>query len=187
MMTAPETLTIQSDDGEDVTYTIHPHGAAEGFDLAPKIMALLSAPANALAVLTAGSNAPSLPKPAEAGAGAEDVAAALAGEVEGLFGGVDGAALSGAIKDFGATIMAQGGHKLCLSLLKYTSCTTADGRSLKLNTEAAFSSRYQANYGELFTALYHVIRVNYGPMISRMMKGRDPLDALGGLAKRTRR
>jgi len=183
MNTAPETLIIQSDDGEDVTYTIHPHGAAEGFDLAPKIMALLSAPANALAVLTAGA-APAAPAlPADGAAPAE----ALAAEVGDLFGGVDGEKLSHAIKDFGSTIMAQGGHKLCLQLLKYTSYATASGAAAKLSNEAAFSARYCANYGELFAALYHVIRVNYGPMIARMMRGRDPLGALGGLVERRTR
>lgn len=181
----PETIIIQSDSGESVTYTIHPHGAAEGFDLAPKILALLSAPANALAVLTGGGRAPAAPAAsADEGPAAPD---ALAVQVEGMFSGVDGAALSTAIKDFGATIVAQGGHKLCLALLKYTSAAPESGAPVKLDNVASFSARYTANYGELFTAIYHVIRVNWGPMISRMMRGQDPLGALGALAKGTRR
>lgn len=105
-----------------------------------------------------------------------------------MFSGVDGAALSTAIKDFGATIVAQGGHRLCLTILKYTSAAPESGAPVKLDNVASFSARYTANYGELFTALYHVVRVNWGPMIARMMRGRDPLDALGALvAKGTRR
>lgn len=181
----PETIIIQSDSGENVTYTIHPHGAAEGFDLAPRILALMSGPA-AMAAALAAASAGAPPAPVEDADG--EAGSRLAGEVEGMFSGVDGAALSTAIKDFGSTIVAQGGHRLCLTILKYTSAAPESGAPVKLDNVASFNSRYAANYGELFTAIYHVVRVNWGPMIARMMKGRDPLDALGALvAKGTRR
>jgi hypothetical protein len=184
----PETITIKSDYGDEITYVIHPHGAAEGFDLAPKILSLLSAPANILAVLTSSvSTGDAKAALADTNASPDAVVNALAAEAEGLLGGVDGERLSGAIKDFGASILSAGGHKMCLQILKYTSATTPEGTSMKVGTDAGFNQRYVANYGELFFALYHAVRVNFGPMIKRLMEGKDPLAALGAAAKRTRK
>ncbi len=183
----PETVTIESDLGESITYVIHPHGAAEGFNLAPKILSLLSAPANILATL-AGSVSTGEVQPAAASSDSSPAAAeAVGAEIEGMFNGVDGAKLSAAIKDFGQSILAAGGHKLCLEILKHTAATTSEGQSVKVGSESGFSQRYVANYGELFFALYHAVRVNFGPMILRLMKGQDPLAALGALKKTTRR
>lgn len=182
----PETLTIKSDYGDDVEYCIHPHGAAEGFDLAPKIMGLMSAPARAMVALAStGKPAEALPAPApEEG---EIVPDDFAGEVEGMLGGVNGRELSQAITEFGQAVMTAGGHKLCLQILKHTSATV-DGVPIKVGELAGFNRRYVGNYGELFFALYHAVRVNFGPMIARLMKGGDPLAALGAMrAKRTKK
>lgn len=188
----PETLTIKSDYGDDVEYCIHPHGAAEGFDLAPKIMGLMGAPVRAIAALakSVGSGKVSLDAapqtedgPSEDAPPASAPASDLASDIEQLFGDINGREMSQAIVEFGQAIVTAGGHKLCLQILKHTAATV-DGVPVKVGELAGFNRRYVGNYGELFFALYHAIRVNFGPMIMRLIKGADPLDALGGLARK---
>lgn len=187
----PETIIIKSDYDEDVTYVIHPHGADEGFDLAPKIMTLMSAPVNVIAML---AKSMATGKAAEGEDLADTVASAadgnpatLAADIEMALRGVDGEKMGAAIREFGSAILTAGGHRMCMQILKYTAATTPDGVSLKVGDLAGFKRRYGANYGELFFALFHAIRINFGPMIARLLKGQDPLGALGGLARRTRK
>jgi hypothetical protein len=147
-------MTIKGDDGEDHSYVVIPHGAADGWPLGLKLLNLI-APVVGTALDSVTLGLEEVPK--ALGQVTEDLAkmAKSGFSVGGI--GVAVGALAGHIMD---------DKKVLNELLAYT---TRDGQ--QLTNIAAFTSAYQANYGELAMAIYEVAKANYGPFFARMLGG----------------
>ena len=145
-------ITIIADDGIGHEYVIIPFGAGEGWPLGMRIAELISPP---LGVVIDGLVG-----------GLDDVPDAInklqAGVTQVADGGIG--AMGSSIGSL-AGVLA-GDMALVRQLVKHV---TRDGQ--KLSNPAVFDMAYQANYGELLMALYHVLRVNWGPLFARRFGG----------------
>lgn len=199
--TPPVTVEITSDQGETVLYTIHPFGADDGFRMFQRLIPFMASAIQTLAGITIKGAAlpPVAPESdrkedeanvidmvAEDESG--DVFAAMAKSVE-----LDGRKIADGLREFSLELSRQASGKFIRELLQHTTCVRG-GTSGEFGPSGGtgyapgrnpihFNQIYKANYGEMFAAVYHVLRVNWGPMIGRVLKGEDPLDVLFGGAR----
>lgn len=190
--TPPVTVEITSDQGEAVQYIIHPFGADDGFRMFQRLIPFMAAAVQTIAGISLKGAAlpPAAPQSdrkedendviemvAENADG--DVFAAMAKGVE-----LDGRKIADGLREFSLELSRQASGKFIRELLQHTTCTRADGTGYgpgrNLNH---FNQIYKANYGEMFAAVYHVLKANWGPMLGRVLKGEDPLDVLFGGAR----
>jgi hypothetical protein len=81
-----------------------------------------------------------------------------------LDGAIDGEAAARAIEMLASQILDEGGDAFVKEILQYTH---RDGQKVDAYFETAFSG----NYGELFEALYHTCKVNFGPFFAKRLGG----------------
>lgn len=193
IQTLAESLELISDRGEGVRVTIHPFPADEGFKMFSRLLPFFGAAIQALAGVSLGG--PALPPAAPpSDMRSDDDALPAINEEAALLRDVDidGKKVADGIRAFALAIATEGNDAFLRALLNYTTVVRGVEGSAGLapgKNKAHFNACYTANYGELVLTLYHVLRVNWGPMIGRIMSGEDPLGDLVavGRSKLTRR
>lgn len=156
MARTPQTFHIQDDDGNDVVYHITPFGAGQGAKILRQLLPILVGPlAQAIGSLSKQG---------------DDVK-------------VDGAGLEGAIRGLSQALASHGDDDLYRRLLSGAIREQA-GAKIKPYEAMGFDSAYQANYGELFEALYISCKINFSGMIRRIMRDLGNGEGLDGLIKR---
>lgn len=146
-------FTLQDDYGDSHEYFVTMHGAREGWRLAMRILKLAGRALGMALEVT----------PTKTPDAIRDIQAAAEGA--GLLdASIDGEALGKALSDVAAEILSD--DALLLDVLKHT---TRDGRDL--TNVAIFDSAFQGNYGELITAVVHVLKANFAPLFSRIPGG----------------
>lgn len=144
------TFKLTDDQGVEHTYALIQRGAAEGFDLAGRLIKILGP--------GLGSGLGSLK---------------LSEDDEGGDAGISLEALGAGAGQICANLLAEGGHKLVMEVLKYTS---RDGRPLSNTND--FNEAFQGNYGELFEVVWTVLKAEYGSVMTRLPFVRAGLGAL---------
>lgn len=188
--TPPVTVDIDSDTGEHVTYTIHPFGADDGIKMFQRLIPFMAAAIQTLAgITTKGAALPPVAPVPQSDFAADEVidVAAEGGNALALTDvDLDGRKIADGLREFALELGKAASGKFIRELLQHTTCNRgvegsagfSPGRNL-----LHFNQIYKANYGEMFFAVYHVLRVNWGPMIGRVLRGEDPLDVLFGAGR----
>jgi len=141
--------TIEDDYGESHQYYVQQHPAGEGFRLLIRLVRM----AGGALGRTWGAFSPS-----EIGEKIGEIA-------EELKGGLDGDSLASAFEKLATQILEEGADDFVVEILKHSA---RDGQKI---TRAIFDSAYSGNYGELLSAIYLVLRVNYGPFLQKRLGG----------------
>lgn len=148
-------FTVQDDYGDSHEYFVQMHGAREGWRLAMRILKLAGRAFGMALDVTPTKTPDAIRKLKDAA----DEAGLLDAEI-------DGEALGKALSDVAAEILAD--DSLLFDVLKHT---TRDNKDL--TNVAVFDSAFQGNYGELITAVVHVLKANFAPLFSRILGGRS--------------
>lgn len=134
-------FTLRDDQGNEHEYVVIQRGAAEGFDLGGRLIKILGP--------GIGSGIGGL-KITDGDDGAEEA-------------GLNLGTLGAGAGQISSAIMAEGGHRLVVEILKYT---TRDARPLSNLND--FNQAYQGNYGELLEAIWRVLKADYGSVLTRL-------------------
>lgn len=149
--------TVTDDDGVEHEYRIIPFNPDDGFDILSAVLACTSEPLGRIFDALGGEEETTIES-----AGA-NLAQLLGQEV-------DTVKLGGAVAELVSGIQKQGGSRLVKRIL---SQTFRDGH--RLNDAAAYNRAYRANYGELFRAIFAVLRVNFGNAVNLLQRPTNPV------------
>jgi hypothetical protein len=150
------TQRIEDDFGEEHDYYVTMHPAGEGFRLLVRLTRIIGG----MLGRAWGALSPS------------DVGEKMAEVASMLDQGIDGEGVAQAFERLSQQILDEGGDVFVRDILRHTA---RDGQ--KLSSAGVFDAAYMGNYGELFGALYFVLKVNFGPFFAKRLGG-----STGGVA-----